>query len=63
MRNKHEKAKEVATDSRCAEANRLTQLITGAILADNCFFPSGVYSIKPMVSSPQPPQEKTTPSM
>ncbi|MDF1930503.1 hypothetical protein PGH45_11140 [Legionella pneumophila] len=37
MRNKDEKAKEVVTDSRCAEANRLTHLITVAILADNCF--------------------------
>ncbi|HAT2009371.1 TPA: hypothetical protein I8Z88_001585 [Legionella pneumophila] len=63
MRNKDEKAKEVVTDSRCAEANRLTHLITGAILADNCFFPSSTYSIKPMVSSSQPPREKTTPGM
>ncbi|HAT8890375.1 TPA: hypothetical protein JBB11_12570 [Legionella pneumophila subsp. pneumophila] len=63
MRNKDEKAKEVVTDSRCAEVNRLTHLITGAILADNCFFPSGTYSIIPMVSSSQPPREKTTPRL
>ncbi|HDV5709415.1 TPA: hypothetical protein RJD49_001086 [Legionella pneumophila] len=63
MRNKDEKAKEVVTDSRCAEANRLTHLITGAILADNCFFPNGAYSTKPMVSNSQPPREKTTPGM